>query len=253
DDLAEDRPHETVGERAAVRARQAREHALLATRRVHARVRARLLLGDRDRERGALVQQAEKVVVDPVDVPPERGNRGLARHAALGARSSARPALLQTYAGGRSVPKRRYRAWRRATSVPTGRRASSSRCRSSARPRRAAARAGSRCAPPPGSRTTSSTTFAAARSSAVRRSSAALRATVSGVSRRNRMEAQPSGEMTEYQACSCVRTRSATASAPPLPPSPISAHTTGTPRPASAVRLAAIASACPRSSAPMPG
>src|SRR2546425_3422740 len=105
--ISEYRPHEVGGERAAVRARQAREHAPLAAGRVHTGVRARLLLGDRDGERSALVQETEDLVVDPVDVPPERGNRGLARHAALGARSSAGPALLQTYAGGRSTPKRR--------------------------------------------------------------------------------------------------------------------------------------------------
>src|SRR5204862_32546 len=125
----------------------------------------------------------------------------------------------------------------------------------SARPGGTAARAGWRCAPPPGSATISPTTPKPASSAAVRRRSAALRATVSGVRSRKRIDAQPSGEITEYQACSCMSTRSARAraSAPPLPPSPITALTTGTRSPASVRRLAAIASACPRSSAPMPG
>ena len=64
----------------------------------------------------------------------------------------------------------------------------------------------------------------------------------------------PSGDSTEYTACSCMATRSASASAsaPPEPPSPNSTLTTGTRRPASASRLSAMALPCPRSSASMP-
>ena len=70
----------------------------------------------------------------------------------------------------------------------------------------------------------------------------------------HRMDAKPSGDSTEYTACSCMATRSASASAsaPPEPPSPNSTLTTGTRRPASASRLSAMALPCPRSSASMP-
>src|SRR5262249_19612474 len=95
DDLAEDRPHERLRQRARVRPREAREHALLPRRRVHARVAPRLLLGDRQREPGASIEETEELVVDPVDLPPERGDRGLAKHAALGASSTVGCALLQ--------------------------------------------------------------------------------------------------------------------------------------------------------------
>ena len=72
---------------------------------------------------------------------------------------------------------------------------------------------------------------------------------------RNRIDAQPSGEMTEYTACSSMLTRSpiAIASAPPLPPSPVTVTMIGVRRLAISRRLYAIASACPRSSASMPG
>ena len=70
----------------------------------------------------------------------------------------------------------------------------------------------------------------------------------------HRMEAKPSGESTEYTACSCMATRLPTASAkaPPLPPSPRSTLTTGTVRPAMATRLSAMALPWPRSSASVP-
>lgn len=70
-----------------------------------------------------------------------------------------------------------------------------------------------------------------------------------------RMAAQPSGEMTEYQEYSSIATRSATAmpSAPPEPPSPMTMETIGTLRRDISRRFTAMASAWPRSSAPSPG
>jgi len=64
-----------------------------------------------------------------------------------------------------------------------------------------------------------------------------------------------SGEMTEYTEFSNIKTRSArpTASAPPEPPSPITAVMIGVLSDAISMRLEAIASAWPRSSAPRPG
>ncbi len=72
---------------------------------------------------------------------------------------------------------------------------------------------------------------------------------------RQRIAAQDSGLMTLYHAFSWIRTRLPTpmASAPPLPPSPITAHTAGTLRRTMRWMLSAIAQACPRSSASMPG
>jgi hypothetical protein len=43
------------------------------------------------------------------------------------------------------------------------------------------------------------------------------------------------------------------ASAPPEPPSPMTTEMEGTPSPAITSRFTAMASACPRSSAPIPG
>ena len=56
---------------------------------------------------------------------------------------------------------------------------------------------------------------------------------------RQRMDAQPSGEITEYTECSSMFTRSPTAmaSAPPLPPSPVTFTTIGVLRPAISRRL----------------
>ena len=71
----------------------------------------------------------------------------------------------------------------------------------------------------------------------------------------HRMAAHPSGEITAYTAYSSIRTRlpMPMASAPPLPPSPVTTAIIGTRSPAISFRLRAMASACPRSSAPMPG
>ena len=70
----------------------------------------------------------------------------------------------------------------------------------------------------------------------------------------HRMDAQPSGEMTEYTAFSKIHTWSATprARAPPLPPSPMSTDTMGVRRPAIFTRFSAMAWPWPRSSAPRP-
>src|SRR5206468_7886077 len=112
DDLAEDRPHQVRGQRTPVRARQALEHTLLARRRVHLGVAARLLLGDRERELGASAEEAQQLVVDPVDLLPEDGNRGLAQHAAPGAWSSPRPGVLQTCNGRGAMWRQSGRATR---------------------------------------------------------------------------------------------------------------------------------------------
>ena len=69
------------------------------------------------------------------------------------------------------------------------------------------------------------------------------------------MEAQPSGDITEYTLFSSIRTESATPipNAPPLPPSPITTETIGTLRLNISDRFFAIASPCPFSSASIPG
>ena len=60
-----------------------------------------------------------------------------------------------------------------------------------------------------------------------------------------RIAAQPSGLITEYQACSSIATRSPTPMPrAPEPPSPITMQTIGV-RPAHLQRVRAIASACP--------
>ena len=68
------------------------------------------------------------------------------------------------------------------------------------------------------------------------------------------IDAHPSGLTTEYAALPSMRTRSATASAraPPEPPSPTTTLTMGVDRPLISTRLDAMASPCPRSSAPIP-
>jgi len=60
-----------------------------------------------------------------------------------------------------------------------------------------------------------------------------------------RMAAQPSGEITEYTAYSSISTRlpMPMASAPPLPPSPVTTTIIGTGSEAMRLRLRAIASA----------
>ena len=121
------------------------------------------------------------------------------------------------------------------------------------RRRRRSSSAGARCAPPSGSGMIWSTTPSSCRSWAVSRIASAAAGACSPL--RHRIAAQPSGEITEYTACSSISTRSATASAtaPPEPPSPMIAPTSGTAicRQVSIAR--AIASAWPRSSAPIPG
>ena len=71
----------------------------------------------------------------------------------------------------------------------------------------------------------------------------------------HRIEAQPSGEITEYVEYCRIIVRSPTpmASAPPDPPSPTMEQMIGVCSSAITYRLRAIASDCPRSSAPMPG
>ena len=71
----------------------------------------------------------------------------------------------------------------------------------------------------------------------------------------HRMAAQPSGEITAYTAYSSISTRLPIpiASAPPLPPSPVTMATMGVGSPAISRKFRAMASAWPRSSAPRPG
>ena len=71
----------------------------------------------------------------------------------------------------------------------------------------------------------------------------------------HRMEAQPSGEITEYTAYCSISSRSQTpmASAPPEPPSPITTLTMGTSSVDISNRLRAMASLWPRSSLDTPG
>ena len=68
------------------------------------------------------------------------------------------------------------------------------------------------------------------------------------------MDAQASGLTTENAELRSMSTLSAThsASAPPLPPSPVITLTTGTVSPLMATRFWAMASPWPRSSAPIP-
>ena len=68
------------------------------------------------------------------------------------------------------------------------------------------------------------------------------------------IDAKPSGESIEYMEFSIIHTSLATpsASAPPLPPSPVTIDNTGTVRLLISYRFFAIASPWPRSSAPRP-
>ena len=95
DDLAEDGTYQPLRERARVGARETRDHPLLPARRVHARVRPRLLPRDLEGKACAAVQEAQELVIDPVDLLPQRGNRALAKHAALAAGCSVGLPLLQ--------------------------------------------------------------------------------------------------------------------------------------------------------------
>ena len=69
-----------------------------------------------------------------------------------------------------------------------------------------------------------------------------------------RMDAKPSGERMVYVAFSIIQTSlpTASASAPPLPPSPITTERTGTFKSDISRRFLAMASPCPRSSASSP-
>lgn len=71
----------------------------------------------------------------------------------------------------------------------------------------------------------------------------------------HRMLANPSGDSTEYTAFSSMRTRlpTASASAPPLPPSPVMTDTTGTVSELMSSMERAMASPCPCASASRPG
>ena len=71
----------------------------------------------------------------------------------------------------------------------------------------------------------------------------------------HKIEAQLSGEMTEYTLNWSITSRSHTpmASAPPDPPSPITTDRMGAARFDISNKLRAMASLCPRSSEPMPG
>ena len=72
---------------------------------------------------------------------------------------------------------------------------------------------------------------------------------------RHRIDAQPSGEITEYVAYCSISTTSPTAmaSAPPEPPSPITLTMIGVRSRAISNRLRPMASDWPRSSASIPG
>ena len=88
--------------------------------------------------------------------------------------------------------------------------------------------AGSRCAPPIGSGTTSSISSSCSRSCAVNFNASAAAWALSAL--RQRIDAQPSGEITEYMLCSSITKWFAVASAiaPPDPPSPMMTLMTGT-------------------------
>ena len=71
----------------------------------------------------------------------------------------------------------------------------------------------------------------------------------------HKIEEQPSGEITEYIEFSSIKTVLPVpiATAPPEPPSPIITATIGTPSDKQHSVVFAIASDCPRCSAPTPG
>ena len=109
------------------------------------------------------------------------------------------------------------------------------------------------CAPPKGSRIISSAIPNWCKSSAVIFIvSAAIFAKLLSF---HKIPAAPSGEITEYVLFSNMSTRLAIPrpKAPPLPPSPMTMEITGTDNDAISIRLRAIDSLCPRSSAALPG
>ena len=114
-------------------------------------------------------------------------------------------------------------------------------------------RAAVRWSPCSASGTTPSTTpSSSSERESTRRASAARGAEPASF---HRIDAQPSGVITEYTASANISTSSATASAsaPPLPPSPVTTATTGTGSPESSRRFSAIATAWPCCSAATPG
>ena len=81
-DLAEDRADVVGPQRAAVARQQPLQDALLAVRRVDGVLRPPLVLADGDRQPGALVQQREQLLINPIDVGAQSINRGRARQGA---------------------------------------------------------------------------------------------------------------------------------------------------------------------------
>ena len=104
-----------------------------------------------------------------------------------------------------------------------------------------------------GSGITSSITPSSTRSLAVRRRDCA--ASGARLASRQRIWAHISGEITEYHAFSSISTRLPTpmASAPPLPPSPVTTQTIGTSKKDMRRIDSAMTTPCPRSSASIPG
>ena len=117
----------------------------------------------------------------------------------------------------------------------------------------AAAINGSRCAPPIGSGIIRSMIFCSSKSFAVSFSASAACSLNSQL--RQRMLEHDSGEITEYHEFSSIITLSPIPipSAPPDAPSPMTTTMIGTGKWDISKRLRAIASPCPRSSAPSPG
>src|SRR5512143_2952583 len=151
------------------------------------------------------------------------------------------------------APIERYFSSRRFRSLSILTRRSSRTWRRSDSPSACAVASGSAWAPPGGSGRISSITPSRRRSWAVSLSASAARSR--WLASFHRMAAQPSGVITEYTEFSSINTRSAspTASAPPEPPSPITAAMVGVRNDAITSRLRAMASAWPRSSAARPG
>ena len=109
------------------------------------------------------------------------------------------------------------------------------------------------CAPPAGSGTTPSMTPSASRSCAV--SFITPHASCARDASFHKIEANPSGESTLYTAFSIISTTlpMPSASAPPLPPSPVITATSGTVSSLITARHPAMASPCPCASASRPG
>src|SRR5262249_53718886 len=80
DDLAEDGPDRLGLERAGSGVHHALDDLLLARRVVHGRRAVRLLVADLLYEARTRVEQGEEAIVDAIDPPPQRLDRGGARH-----------------------------------------------------------------------------------------------------------------------------------------------------------------------------